>query len=214
MNRFHSPEVIGGGMEIEYRNTGFSVGVLSFANNSTENPLQMGTVQEKEFYSGFGISQMAEIFVKVPEESSSLIGLKVQVLGEPNKALAPGHKLSFTLGMGSERDDFDSTFKISLKSDVTDYSIIHGYRFSPNLMIYEGVSISNYHFQGTISGATGLDSDEIDYQAKNILGAHLGLILGGETLKLKGEYAVQKIEWSHTESKLFQSFGFTLSMTW
>lgn len=214
INRFHSPEVIGGGAEIEYREVTFSSGVLDFTNSSTTNPLTMGTSKDQEFYLGMGISPSVDLFVRVPEESSSLLGLKIQLLGSSIKEASEGHKLAFTLGMGSERDTFDQTFKIELKSDVTDYSLVHGYRFHPKFMIYEGISISNYSFEGRVIGTTGLSSDEINYSAKNILGAHVGAVFGGAGLKLKMEISSQKIEWSHTESKLYQSFGIALSAGW
>ncbi len=214
INRMVSPEAIGKGANIEYREMGFSSGVLDFTGNSTENALIMGTAKDTEFYMALGISNNADIFIRVPEESSSLLGVKVQVIGEPSKADAVGHKLSFTLGKGSERDSFDQVFTIDLKSDVTDFALIHGYRTSPYFMVYDGVSISNYHFEGDISGATGLSSDTIDYQAKNILGAHIGVIFGGSGFKLKLEFAAQKIAWSHTEEKLYQHFGMALNAGW
>lgn len=214
INRFLSPEAIGGGAEIEYRDVGFSTGVLDFSDNSTENALSMGTVKEEEFYFGAGISQKVDLFVRVPKESSSLLGIKVQILGAPTKASAAGHNLAFTLGMGSERDEFKETFDIDLKSDVTDYSLIHGYRMSSALMIYDGISLSNYNFEGTIGGNHGLDSDTLSYQAKNILGAHIGVILGTSSFKLKAEYATQKITWTNTKEKLFQHFGLALSAGW
>jgi len=209
-----NPEAIGGGFELEYREMGFSSGVLDFTDNSTSNPLLMGTSKDKELYTGFGVSRSVDLFVRVPEESSSLIGLKVQLLGNPNKEAAEGHNLAFTLGMGSERDTFNQIFSIDLKSDVTDYSVIHGYRFSPILMVYEGISVSNYHFQGSVQGTTGLNSNEIDYSAKNILGGHAGVVLGSSSFKIKLEVAVQKIEWTNTQSKLFQHFGVALSAGW
>ena len=214
INRFIAPESIGGGFEMEYRDMGFSAGVINFDNNSTSNPLGMGTSRDKEFYAGFGVSRSADVFVRVPEESSSLIGLKVQMIGNPTKEAAEGHDLAFTIGMGSERDSFNQTFTIDLKSDVTDYSLVHGYRFSPKLLLYEGVSLSNYQFEGTVKGTTGLDSNDIDYVAKNILGAHVGVMLGGASFKIKLETAMQRITWSNTEAKLFQHFGMALSAGW
>lgn len=214
INRLVSPEAIGRGANVEYREMGFSSGVLDFSNNSTENPLIMGTSKDTEFYLNLGISNNADIFVRVPEESSSLIGVKVQVIGEPGKAGAAGHKLAFTIGKGNESDTFDQTFQIDLKSDVTDFALIHGYRTSPYFMFYDGISISNYHFKGDIKGSTGLNSDTIDYRAKNILGAHAGVILGSNSFMLKLEVAAQKIEWSHTEEKLYQHFAMALSGGW
>ena len=174
----------------------------------------MSTTSDDEFYLGAGLSPSVDLFVRVPEESSSLIGLKVQLMGGNTQDAALGHKLAFTIGMGSERDSFDSTFEIELKSDVTDYSLVHGYRFHPNFLLYEGISISNYSFEGRVVGTTGLDSDQIDYEARNILGAHIGAVLGGHSFQLKAEWGAQKIEWTHTESKLFQHFGLALAASW
>ncbi len=214
INRFLSPEAIGKGAEVEYREVGYSSGVLDFANNNTDNPLLMGKASDTEFYLGLGVAERADIFVRVPEESSSLLGIKVQILGDPAKAAKVGHALAFTLGMGSERDKFNQIFTIDLKSDVTDYSIVHGYRMNPFFMVYEGVSISNYRFAGTVKGATGLNSDDIDYEAKSIFGAHAGIIMGKSNLKLKLEFATQKIEWTHTDAKLYQHFGLSLTAGW
>jgi hypothetical protein len=214
INRFISPEAIGGGAEIEYRSMGFSAGVLDFSNNSTTNALEMGVSKDEELYLAAGIAQNVDLFLRFPEESSSMIGMKIQILGEPGKAQATGNKLLFTLGMGSERDEFDDEFKIELKSDLQDYSLVHGYRFSPSAMIYEGISLSHYNFEGRIKGTHSLDSSDLEYQAKNILGAHIGLILGGPSFKFKLEAAAQKISWTHTEEKTFQYFGMGLTVGW
>ncbi len=214
INRFHSPEAIGRGAEVEYREVGFSSGVLDFSGSTTSNPLLMGKAADTEFYGGIGVAERADIFIRVPEESSSLVGIKVQVLGEPAKKAAVGHKLAFTAGMGAERDTFNQVFTIDLKSDVSEYSLIHGYRANPFFMVYEGVSVSNYSFRGSIKGTTGFDSNEIDFSAKNILGAHVGIVLGKHQVKLKLEAGTQKIEWTHTEPKLYQHFGLALSAGW
>jgi hypothetical protein len=214
INRLIMPEAIGVGAEIEYRDIGFSSGVLDFTGNSTQNPLLMGVAKDTEFYLGVGVANNTDLFIRVAEESSSLIGIKVQLIGEPVKAAAVGNSLAFTMGMGSERDKFDQGFTIDLKSDVSDFSLIHGYRTSPYVLIYEGISVSNYSFEGTIQGATGLNSDIIEYTAKNILGAHIGMVFGGSGFKLKVELAAQKIAWTHTEEKMFQHFGMGLTAGW
>ena len=214
INRFLSPEAIGGGLQVEYQDTGLSSAVIDFAGDSTSNPLEVGTIRNEAFYLGAGLSHDVDLFVKIHKESSSLLGLKVQVLGAPFKESAVGHNLSFSLAAGGETDTFDDDFKISLKSSVTDYSLIHGYRFSPGFTIYEGLSLSNYSFQGDISDQQTLDSDKIEYSARNILGAHVGFIYGSQSLNLKVEWATQKIEWTNTEEKIFQYLGAALSAGW
>jgi hypothetical protein len=209
-----SPEAVGSGMEMELKKTGFSQGVLQFDNGEMDNPLIMSTLQEDELYLGVGISKNTDIFLKIPKESSSIVGIKVQVIGDPSKARSEGHNLAFTLGMGSERDTFEEGFDIVLKSDVQDYSIIHGYRFSPTVMIYEGVSFSNYRFQGTIENApSSFSGNKFDYSADNILGAHAGLELGPAGFKARIEWAVQQIQWSNTEKKTYNFLGYSISTT-
>lgn len=214
INRLLSPEAIGGGAEVDFRQMGFSTGVMDFSDNSTSNPLKMSVATDNEMLLSLGVSEMVDFFVRVPKESSSILGIKVQIIGANRKAQAAGHSMAITLGMGNERDEFKSVYNLSLKSDVTDYSLIHGYRFSPMMMMYEGVSISNYHFQGSISGTTDLDSDEIDYKAENILGAHIGIIAGGTNFNLKLEYGIQKISWTNTPDKLSHSLGYSLAAGW
>ena len=214
INRFISPEAIGTGLQVEYQETGVSVGKLDFSDNSSSNALGMLKTSDRAAYLGGGISQSVDLFVKVHKESSSLLGIKVQVMGEPYKAAASGNKLAFTLAKGSERDTFEESFEIELKSDVTDYSIVHGYRFNSLVLLYDGISLSNYEFEGTISGATGLDSNDISYRAHNIIGVHVGILLGSPTLNFKAEFASQKIEWTNTDSKLFHNIGIAVASGW
>ena len=208
------PEVMGGGLAVEYRDMQYSRGVLNFSGNTTTNPLTMSVIKNKEFYMGVGLGKIVDLFVRVPEESSSLVGLKVQLIGAPVKEATAGHSLAFTVGTGSERDEFKQNFTISMKSDVSDFSLIHGYRLNQYVLFYDGFSVSNYTFEGDISGAVGLDSDEFEYQARNILGLFAGLSLGTHTFKLKFEYALQKIKWTNTDEKLFQGVGWSLAAGW
>lgn len=166
VNRMISPEVIGGGADLEYKQMGFSQGLLDFSGSETDNPLLMSAIKNRELFLGFGISHNADIFLKIPEQSTSMLGIKVQLLGEPSKARAEGHKLSFSLAMGTERDSFEGTYDVQLNADAQDYSLIHGYRFSPMLLVYEGLTFSKYVFEGTIENATSaFDSDKFSYKA-------------------------------------------------
>jgi len=211
INRLILPESIGGGADLEFKQSGFSEGLLQFTNNDTDNPLLMASTNNQTLYMGFSLGPGADVFLQIPEESSSLVGIKIQLVGAHSKESSAGHKLAITLGMGSERDTFEGDFKIDLKSDVQDYSLIHGYRFNPFFMVYEGISISHYSFEGTIENGSALNSDKIEYAARNILGAHLGIAAGGPSFKFKFEFGVQKIKWTNTEEKQFIYTGYALS---
>lgn len=208
-----SPETIGGGAEIEYRQNGLSEGRLDFSNSDTDNPLLMGVVTNRGMNMAFGPVENADFFVTVHQESSSLMGVKLQLVGSDNKARSAGHKLAVTLGMGAERDSYGGEYEIKLKSDVKDYAVIYGYRTSDTVLFYSGVSLSNYKFEGTISGAASLNGDTISYRAENILGWNAGMELGGSGFKLKFEFATQSIQWTNTDKRLFYSMGLALTST-
>ena len=212
INRMISPEAIGYGLNMEYKQTGVSEGLLDFVGSRTDNPLKMGKIMNRELVLGLGVARTADIFIRIPEQSTSLLGIKVQVVGDPSKAQASGHKVAFTLAMGAERDSFKGTYDVKLKSDAQDFSIIHGYRPNSWLLLYDSISLTNYRIQGTVENATpSFNSDEFDYAADNILGLQGGMELGGANFKLKLELAFQRITWSNTETKNYTSFGYALS---
>lgn len=213
INRMVSPETIGGGAEIEYRQNGLSEGRLDFSNSDTDNPLLMGVVTNRGMNMGFGPVENVDFFFTVHQESSSLLGIKMQLIGDSNKTRGVGHKLAVTLGMGTERDTYGGEYEIKLKSDVRDYALIYGYRTSQIILFYTGVSLSNYEFRGSISGTSTLNSSTIIYKANNILGLNGGMEIGGSSFKLKFELASQSIQWTNTVKKLFYSMGLALTAT-
>jgi hypothetical protein len=214
MNRMMSPETIGTGMEVEYDHVGFSTGTLSFENADTNNPLLMSTVTERSLHVGLGLVERMDVFIEVPKESSSRVGGKIMLLGEPEKKRANGHKLALVLAMGTSTDTYELEYEINMTSSLQDYGIIHGYRFNENFLIYEGLSVTSYDFEGDIVNGTGLNSSTIQYAARNILGGNLGMVIGPPSLKIKAEVAVQRITWTNTDTKLFYSMGYALTATW
>lgn len=214
INRMMTPEVLGGGMGAEYQEVGFSSGQLDFSDDDTDNALIMSQVQERIFHLDLGPVDKMDIFADVPKESSTRVGVKVQILGEPEKKRKEGHLLAFTLATGSAQDTFDSDYEIKLKSNLEDYSIIHGYRFNENVMIYEGLSITSYTFKGNIENPGSLNSSTFKYSAENTLGLHAGVAFGATGIKAKAEIAAQQIKWSNTAAETFYSFGYSLMAYW
>lgn len=206
INRFQTPETIGGGMEIEYRSQNYSQGKLSFAGGRTDNALVMGEEKAEEVQMAIGFSRV-DLFLEVPQKSSSLIGLKIQFLGEPKFKATSEHKLAFSLGFGTERDTFKNEYSMDLLVDTQDYSFIHGFRFSPNLLVYEAISFTNYSFRGKIKDAGSLSSSSLEYRAQNIMGLNAGVELSSLPFTFKLEYAAQQIKWNHTKEKTYHGLG-------
>ena len=214
INRMTSPETIGKGFEVEVDQVGFSFGVFDFSNGNTNNALYMTTVSERSLHTGIGLVDKMDIFVEIPKESAGRVGVKIQLIGTPEKARAAGHKLAMTLATGNSNDLYELDYVIKMKSNLQDYALIYGYRFNENLLLYSGLSLTNYEFEGKISNPVDLNSDKLHYIAQNTLGTNFGLSLGPPSLKVKLEGGVQSINWSNTERKLFYSFGYALTATW
>lgn len=213
INRMISPEVVGQGLEVQYDQVGYSNGILNLADGQN-SPLIMSTVSERALHLGIGIVDKLDIFMNIPKESSSRAGLKIQLLGSPEKARSSGNKLALILATGSSTDLYTVDYKINIAADLKDYALIHGYRFNENFLLYESLSITNYEFNGTIVGNNDLNYSSIKYTASNIFGVAVGVVLGPPSLKVKGELAAQKVEWSNTEAKTSYSFGYSLTATW
>lgn len=213
INRMISPEVIGKGMEVQYDQIGFSSGILNLAEGQ-DSSLLFSQVNERALHLGIGLVDKLDIFVNIPKESSSRVGLKIQLLGAPEKVRSAGNKLALILATGSSTDIYTVDYKINIASELKDYALIHGYRFSENLLVYESLSITNYEFHGTIVGNNDLNFNKIKYYANNTIGLAIGAVLGPPSLKAKAELAMQRIFWSHTEAKNAYSLGYSLTATW
>lgn len=214
INRMMSPETVGGGLAVEYQHVGFSHGQLDFTGDRVDNPLLMSKVNERSFHLDLGLVEKFDLFVDVPRESSTRVGAKIQMIGAPEKARTAGHQLAFTLGMGSSHDSFEAGYTIKLKSTLQDYSLIHGYRLNENVLIYDGISLTNFKFKGDIEDSDTLNDDHFEYEAENILGIHAGLAVGASGVKAKAEFAAQQITWSRSQTKMFYSFGYSLMAYW
>ena len=58
-----TPETIGGGAEIEYKQVSVSEGRLNFTNSDTDNPLLMGVVANRALNMAFGAVENADFFI-------------------------------------------------------------------------------------------------------------------------------------------------------
>lgn len=202
------------GAEMEYRRASFSSGVLDFSNGDTQNDLIMSTVSEEELHIAFGIARIMDLYYDLPKESVARFGGRVQLLGNPKKSGMIEHKVAFTFGMGAEVDKIEDTYTVNVKAKSQDFSVIHGFRFSPSFMMYEGISLTNYSFEGTIEDPVGLSSDHFLYEAENTLGAHIGVIWGPSYANLKAEFAAQQIAWTDTDEKRFYAISFSFNTGW
>jgi hypothetical protein len=214
INRMMSPETIGKGLEVELDQVGFSFGVFDFSDGDTDNSLFMTTVSERSLHTGIGLVDKMDFFVEIPKESAARVGVKIQLIGTPEKARAAGHKLAMVLTTGNSNDLYELDYVIKMKSNLQEYGLIYGYRFNENLLAYQGLTLTNYEFEGKIRNATDLNSNNLNYEAKNILGVNLGVSLGPPSLKVKLEGGIQNIKWSNTDTKLFYSFGYAVTATW
>jgi len=213
VNRFITPQTIGGGGEFEIRQQTLTEGLLDFSNGDIDNPLLMGTANQRGMGLAASLGKSADLSYSVPFESASILAIKVQVLGGSEKAKATGHQLAVSLGMGAERDTYEGDYEIKMKYDLSDYAVIHGYSFG-NIVIYEGLAYSNYKFRGKITSLDELNGSNITYVADNTLTLYGGVFWHNFPIKAKLEFGVQSVEWTNTPRTLYYGFGYSFGITW
>lgn len=216
INRMQSPEVIGGGVGLSIRQEGLSIGGLDFGDGDTDNPLVMSSTDGRGMVLDMGVGEMTDLYWRMPNESAGILGLKIQLMGDSLKKGSTGHKMAIAFGKGVERDVYDdSGYKIGLNVDMQDYALIHGYRFSQDLMFYDSFSLMNYEFEGDIKETPQtLSGSSINYNAHSTMGLHLGLIIGTLPFNFMIEFGMQRVSWTNTESATFYSFGYALTAVW
>jgi hypothetical protein len=211
-----SPEAVGGGVGLSFRQEGLSLGGLDFSDGDVDNPLVMSGTDGRGLVLDMGVGQMTDLYWRMPNESAGILGLKIQLIGDPLKKASTGHKLAISFGKGVERDSFDEGgYSIDLKVDMQDYAIIHGYRINKDVLLYDSFSLMNYSFEGDIKSAPQvLSGSTINYDANNTMGFHAGMILGTVPFSFTVEFGVQRISWTSSESATFYSFGYALTAVW
>lgn len=212
-NRFLSPESAGGSLrpQVEIQQNGSKLVTVDVTGGRNDNRLQYTDKTRTGFFFGMSLVEQLDFIWYQTASSVGFIGGRFQLYGGSKASKAVGHKLAITAAFGGNEHELDSSDpKVKFTMGGQDYSIIHGYRFTENIMIFESISRTRITYDGSLkSGDPTFNGLQVGY--RNILyGLFGGLEFNYNAFTAKLECGYQIIESTHTRNKEGILFGYAL----
>jgi len=195
-----TPEVSGKtfGLGGEVESFKASKAAIDVSNGHADNPLSYQQVSNLTYLPSVGLFSPIDVFASFEQDSIPLFGLKIQLFGSNASHPHAGHRLAISAAYGVSANEMDGNVKLDSHSNAKDFSLIHGYRFSPGFLLYDYVSYTQYHFDATVeSSNTTIDGMALKYDS-NQIGAGVGLELSLAFLFVKGDFSYRRLTSSHT----------------
>lgn len=203
-NRFISPESVGGVFKVqaEIQQNSSKIAAVDVSGGSTSNRLKYTDKVRTGYFFGASILEQMDFLWYQTASSVSFLGARIQLVGGSKASKATGNKLAITAALGGnqhEIDDGDPEIKFDMGGQ--DYSIIHGYRFSEFIMVYESLSLTNISFDGDLKSVDPLFNGlAVDYKTK-LYGFFVGTEFSYGSLMAKLELGYQIIQSTHTPDR-------------
>lgn len=212
-SRMLSPEANGqGGIGVNAALAESTEATVSLSGNNTNNPLALKKDSVLNWINpSLGITDRLDFYANIVSNSPSTIGAKFQFWGDNTKNAKAGNvSLSIAVAAGSSEKEVDDDFfditgntKTDLKTDVSEVSIIMGYRADEWILFFVEAILSEYGMEGKIrSDNTSLDGKNFKYTGKvNSFGA--GFYIHRSSAFARFALTYQKADWSLTQDDSF-----------
>lgn len=214
-NRFMTPETQGGALrgQFEFQITNATQMAIDTSNGDAEN----GVLYEETSRVGFLLSSSFfdsfDLFWAHVGSANSLIGAKVQFIGDPRISGSAGHKLAIAAAVGGnehETDDEAVKFELSGK----EFMLLYGYRINANILPYTNLSYAKYDFEGNISSSDPMLNGLRPKFETTILSLSGGVELTYDVFFAKLEGTYQQLETTDTKNKSRLILGYSLGLNW
>lgn len=212
-NRFISPETQGGFFrgQIEFQQTGASQLMINTENGSVSDGVLYEAVSRAGFLFSSSLLDQFDFVWSHTGGGNSLIGGKFQFLGGGRTTNSTGHKASLGVLFGAnEHETEDRSVEFSLSG--REYFALYGYRLSPNIFPYLGLSYATHTFEGKISKGV-LASLEPNYisTSRAVSG---GIELSFDAFFAKLEASYQQLMTEKTKDRENVMLGYSLGLSW
>lgn len=208
-NRMISPESVGGAFngEMELGQQGQIEGKVD-VSQSSPYPLKFDQRTGTSFFGALSLIDNLDFFWNHTASAPSMVGARVQAFGNSQQSDGAGHSLAFTGALGGNEHEIEGPTDVEFKIAATDFSVIHGYWFTPFWQIFETIAYSSYAVTGDLRGA---NTGTIDDKAKQMTGA-IGTALIFKPGKIKFEAAYSELDWSESKDRTFVSYALTIGL--
>jgi len=206
-NRMISPESVGGSYngEMELGQQGQAEGKIDVSKPSPY-PILLEQRSAMSFFGALSLVDTLDFYWSHTASAPSMVGGRWQLLGGSQLTGGAGHSLALTGAFGGNEHEIEGPTNVEFKLSATDFSLIHGYWFSPQWQIFETLAYTNYTVTGDLTGA---EVGKIDDEVKQLTGA-IGMALIFKPGKFKFEAAYSSLDWSNSKDKSFISYAVSL----
>jgi hypothetical protein len=141
-----------------------------------------------------------------------MIGGKFQFLGGSRTANSVGHKLALAALIGNNEHETDDQ-SVEFTLGGSEYMLLYGYRFLPEVMAYSSLSQANYNFNGQVhtSGPLNNQRPNIDTRILSLSGGLEGNL---EMVFAKLELTYQSLKSDKTKVRSQYITGFSIGLNW
>ncbi|MFL5783217.1 MAG: hypothetical protein ACJ76H_01325 [Bacteriovoracaceae bacterium] len=213
-NRFITPETQGeafrGQMEIQ-KTSGTEVSIDT-KNNTVDEGVLYNTVSRSGFLFSNSFFDRFDLVWSETSSANSMIGGKFQFLGGSRVSKSVGHKLALAALVGSNEHETDDKL-VTFTLGGSEYMLLYGYRFLPEIMMYSSLSQANYNFKGQIHGSGALSGQRPNINSQ-ILSVSGGLEGNIDIVFAKLELTYQSIMSSKTNYYSHYITGLSIGLQW
>ena len=214
-NRFISPETVGSALrpQVELQQNSTKMVGVDVTGGQTNNRLLYTDKMRLGYFFGLSLIDQLDFIWYQTASSVSFVGGRLQLIGGSKASNATGHKLAITAAFGGNEHELDKTDpKINFTMGAQDYSLIHGYRFTPNILVYESFSRTSMTYDGRLkSNDPTYNGLEVGYR-NTLYGLFGGVEFSYNSLMVKLECGYQIIKSTRTPDRegirLGYAFGY------
>lgn len=214
-NRFITPESQGGTFhgQIEIQQTTANQLTIDTSNNSVDEGVTYASTTRTGFLFSDSIFDSFDFIWSHTGSANSLLGGKLQVIGDPRLAKATGHKMSVAALFGNNEHETDDR-SVEFELGAREFFLIYGYRVSENVLPYLGFSRAAYDFSGKIkSSNTALNGLE-PHLKTTTNSLNMGIEFSMNSLFGKLEATYQQLSTTDTKDRDRFMFGYSVGYSW
>lgn len=212
-NRFITPETQGGTFhgQIEVQQTSANLLTIDTRNNSVNDGVIYSPTTRTGFLFSDSLFDNFDFIWSHTGSANSLLGGKLQMIGDPRMAKAEGHKLSVAaLFGGNEHTTDDKSVQFELGG--REFLLIYGYRVTDAVLPYISFTRAAYDFDGKIKKGTFSGQEPHLKTTTNAL--NMGLEFSHNSLFAKLEATYQQLTTTDTKDRDKFMFGYSVGYSW
>lgn len=212
-NRFLTPETQGGTFhgQVEIQQTSANQLTIDTTNNSIDDGVIYNTTTRTGFLFSDSLFDSFDFVWSHTGSANSLLGGKLQLIGDPRLSKAAGHKLAVGALFGAnEHETEDGSVKFELGG--REFLLLYGYRITENFLPYVSYSRAAYDFNGKIQ--EGPLSGEEPHLKTTTNALNMGVEFAMNSLFAKLEATYQQLTTTDTKDRDKFMFGYSVGYSW